>query len=124
MRQEETQDTTVHFPKSVLPSVRASELPLAGIRILGLIVREQAIDEEGVDYNQGQGESAGDAEGVGDGDALVHGVGVLDGDVLEGEVLMVGFDGIDDPESDHAGTGTVSYEGCRCDGEVSYMRIT
>lgn len=111
MRQEETQDTTVHFPKSVLPSVRASEIPLAGVRILRLIVREQAIDEEGVDYNQGQGESAGDAEGVGDGDALVHGVGVLDGDVLEGEVLVVGFDGIDDPESDHTGTDTVSWGG-------------
>lgn len=109
MRQEETQDTAVHFPESVLPSVWTSQLPLARDRILRLIVREQAIDKEGVGYNQGQGECAGNAEGVGDGDALVYGVRILDGDVLEGEVLVVWFHGIEDPEADDTGTNSVSW---------------
>lgn len=69
---------------------------------------EDAIDEEGVDNDQDEGEGAGDAEGVGDWDALVDGVGVLQGVVLEGKVLVVGFEGVEDGEADHAGTGWVS----------------
>lgn len=67
------------------------------------MVREDAIEEEGVDDDEDKGEEAGDGEGVGDGDAFVDGVGVLEGDVSEGEVLVVGFDGVEDEEADDAG---------------------
>jgi hypothetical protein len=58
------------------------------------VVGEQPIDEESVDDDQDERESTGDAEGVVDGDALVYGVGILEGDILEGEVLVEGFDGV------------------------------
>jgi len=68
------------------------------------VVGKQAIEEEGINDDEGEREGTGDAESVGDGDALVDGVGVLERDVGEGEVLMVGFDGVEDPEADDAGT--------------------
>lgn len=54
-------------------------------------MREQAIDEKGIDDDQDEWEEAGDAEGILDGNALVDGVRVLEGDVAEGEVLVVRF---------------------------------
>lgn len=55
------------------------------------MVREQAIEKEGVDYDEDEREEAGNAEGVLDRDALVDSVGILEGDVVEGEVLVVRF---------------------------------
>lgn len=37
----------------------------------------------------------------------MNGVGILEGDILEGEVLVVGFDGVEDPEADYAGTSSI-----------------
>lgn len=37
----------------------------------------------------------------------MNGVGILEGDVLEGEVLVVGFDGVEDPEADYAGASLI-----------------
>jgi hypothetical protein len=68
------------------------------------VVGEQAIEEEGVDDNEDERKGTGNAEGVGDWDALVDGVGILERDVGEGKVLVVGFDGVEDPEADDAGT--------------------
>lgn len=67
------------------------------------MVGEQAIEEKGVDDNEDEGKGTGYAEGVGDRDAFVDGVGVLKRDVGEGKVLVVGFDGVEDPEADNAG---------------------
>jgi hypothetical protein len=68
------------------------------------VVGEQAIEEEGVDDNEDERKSTGNAEGVGDGDALVDGVRILERDVGEGKVLVVGFDGVEDREADDTGT--------------------
>lgn len=67
-------------------------------------MREQAIDEKGIDDDQDEREKAGDAEGILDGNALVDGVRVLEGDVAEREVLVVRFEGVEDPEADDTGT--------------------
>lgn len=56
------------------------------------MVREQSIDKERVDDDEDKGESTGYAEGVVDGDPFVHSVGILEGGILEGEMLVVGFD--------------------------------
>lgn len=71
-------------------------------------MREEAIDEEGVNDDEGEREGTGDTKGVCDWDALVDGVGILEGVVLEGEVLVVGFNGVEDPEANHAGAEWVS----------------
>jgi hypothetical protein len=68
------------------------------------MVRKQAIDEEGIDDDQDEREEAGDAEGILDGNALVDGVRVLEGVIAEGEVLVIWFKGVEDPEADDAGT--------------------
>jgi hypothetical protein len=94
LRQQQAQDSTIHLPQTVLPSPRAPQLALPRDWVLGLVVGEQPIDEESVDDDQDERESTGDAEGVVDGDALVYGVGILEGDILEGEVLVEGFDGV------------------------------
>lgn len=66
-------------------------------------MREEAIDEEGVDDDEGEREGTGDTKGVCDWDALVDSVWILEGVVLEREVLVVGFNGVEDPEADHTG---------------------
>lgn len=65
-------------------------------------MREKAIEEEGVNDDEEEGKEAGDGEGVGDGDAFVDGVWVLEGEVSEGEVLVEGFDGVEDVKTDDA----------------------
>lgn len=37
----------------------------------------------------------------------MHGVGILEGDICEGEVLVVGFDRVQDPEADYAGANRI-----------------
>lgn len=71
-------------------------------------MRKEAIEEEGIEDNQAQREYAGDTEGDGNGDSLVLGVGVLEGGVGEGEVLVEGFDAIEDPEADYTRTAIAS----------------
>lgn len=71
-------------------------------------MRKEAIEEEGIEDNQAQREYAGDTEGDGNGDSLVLGVGVLEGGVGEGEVLVEGFDAIEDPEADYTCTASAS----------------
>lgn len=104
LREQEAQNPTIHLPQTILPPPWPAQLALAGDRVLRLVVREEAIEEEGVDDYEDEGEEAGDGEGVGYGDAFVDGVGVLEGDVSEGEVLVVGFNGVEDEEADDAGT--------------------
>lgn len=78
------------------------------------MVREQAIDEKGIDDDQDEREKAGDAEGILDGNALVDGVRVLEGDVAEREVLVVRFEGVENPEADDTGTvDKLEGESCR-----------
>lgn len=67
-------------------------------------MREQAIDEESIDDDQDEWEEAGDAEGILDGNALMDGVRVLEGDVAEGEVLVVRLQGVEDPEANDTDT--------------------
>lgn len=68
------------------------------------MVREQAIDPEGVDNDQDQGKDARDGKSEGDRNTLVHGVRVLEGDVAEGEVLVEWLDGVEDVEANDAST--------------------
>lgn len=56
------------------------------------MVGEQAIEEESIDDDKREREEAGDAEGVLNRDALVDGVGILEGDVVQRKVLVVRFD--------------------------------
>ena len=63
-------------------------------------MREEAVDDEGVEGYDEDGADGGDDEGPGDGDALVHGVGVLEGVVLQSEVLVEGLDGVEGEEGD------------------------
>ena len=54
----------------------------------------------------------------------MYGIGILNRDVVEGEVLMVGFDGVEDPETDDTGASEML---ALRDGPalaLSYMRIT
>lgn len=67
-------------------------------------MREEAIEEEGVDDDEKEGEEAGDGEGIYDWDAFVDGVGVLEGGACKGEVLVVGLDRVEDEEADYTGT--------------------
>lgn len=69
------------------------------------MVRENAIKEQRIDDYQSGREGAGYTEGVGDRDSLVDGVRILEGGVGEGEVLVVGLDGVKDPKTDYTGTG-------------------
>lgn len=121
---QQSQDTTIHLPETILPAPGPAQLALAGDRVLRLAVGEDAIDEEGVDDDQDEGECAGDAEGVGDWDALVDGVGVLQGIILQGKVLVVRFEGVEDGEADHAGTRRVSGSMGGGVEEVLYIRMT
>lgn len=64
------------------------------------MVRVEAVDDEGVQSDdEGGREDSDDVEG-GEGDALVGGVGVLQGDVCEGEGLVEGLDGVEGEEED------------------------
>jgi hypothetical protein len=110
LSQQKTQNTAIELPKSVLPAMRTSQLPLPRHRVLWLIVRKQAIDEQGVDDNEDQWETAGYAYGIGHGDAFMYGVRILDGDVVEGEVLVVRLNRVENGEAGNAGTVFVSTE--------------
>lgn len=65
------------------------------------MVREQAIDEESIDDYENEWEETGDAKGVLNRDALVDRIGILEGVVVEGEMLVVWFEGVEDEESNH-----------------------
>ena len=69
-----------------------------------LMVRKQAIDKQGVEDDDDEWESTGDAEGVRHGNAFMYGVRILDGDVIEGEVLVKGLDRVENREASNAGT--------------------
>lgn len=90
---------------------------------------EQAIDEERVDDDQGEGKGSGDTEGVGDWNTFVDSVRVLKGVVLEGEVLVVRFEGIKNPKADYAGAEWSQFRfnaesGPAGEGCIAYIRIT
>lgn len=89
--------------------MRTSQLPLPR-RVQWLIVRKQAIDEQGVDDNKNQWENAGYAYGIGHRDPFMYGIRILDGDVVEGEVLVVGLDLVENGEAGNTGTVFVSTE--------------
>lgn len=69
-----------------------------------LMVRKQAIDKQGVEDDENEWESTGDAEGVRHGNTFMYGVRILDGDVGEGEVLVEGLDRVENGEAGNAGT--------------------
>jgi hypothetical protein len=55
-------------------------------------VREDAVDDHGVEDDDEHGESNGDDTGHGDGNAFMFGERVVQGVVVEGEGLVEGFD--------------------------------
>lgn len=59
---------------------------------------EEAVDDEGVDYDDGGGEDACEEEAEAYGDAFGVCVGVLEGVVLLGEGLVEGFDEVEEVE--------------------------
>jgi hypothetical protein len=63
------------------------------------VVGEEAIDDEGVYYDDTGGDYAGEEEAEGDGDTFVDGVRVLERPVLLGEWLVVGFDAVEEVEA-------------------------
>jgi len=71
------------------------------------VVGKEAIDEEGVDGDDHHGEAKGEREGLLDRHMFVFGVWILDGNVSQGEVLVVRFDRVKDVESNDEGTVAV-----------------
>ena len=58
------------------------------------MVGKEAIEQEGIDDDQDQGEETRYAECVLNRDALMHSIRVLKGNIAEGEVLVERFDRI------------------------------
>lgn len=57
----------------------------------------------------------------------MYGIGILDGNVLEREVLMIWLNRVEDPKADHAGTVQMQVlESCFVgqEGKGPYIRIT
>lgn len=71
-------------------------------------MREQSIDEQRVDGDGNEGDNSGQAQGHGHRNRLVNGIGVLQGDVFEGERLVEGFDGIENVEAGDTGAVVLS----------------
>lgn len=83
LRQEQTQNSTIQFPQPILPSIPARQLPPPRRRFLGrrLVVRKEAIDDEGIDGDDDDGEGQRDQESLLDGNALLNGIGILQANV-------------------------------------------
>lgn len=61
-------------------------------------MREDAVDDHGVEGDDDNGEADGENGGHGHGHALVLRVGIVQGPILEGEGLVEGLDLVDDDE--------------------------
>lgn len=128
LRKHKAQKATVKLPQPIFPPIWTCKpfLPRYGVY---LVVRKQSVDEESVNEDDGEGGHARDTERHPHRDALMDGIRILEGFVLEGERLMIRFDGVDDVESDDAGTvwqlvlaGAILGDFDR--GSVTNMRIT
>jgi len=97
--QSQAQDAAVQLPQPVfkpIPSRQALDAGSASKH--ARLVREQAIDDECVNSNDGSRSSNDiDAEPL-DGHAFLDGKGVVQGVVVEGEVLVERWDLVDDGE--------------------------
>lgn len=81
LSEEKAQPTTVELPEPVCEAI-------SGPRVGGAsVMREPAVDEEGVDANDDGREETRNDQGPGYGHSLLDRVGVLYGDVVEGKVL-------------------------------------
>lgn len=67
-------------------------------------MREQAVNEQRIHCDYDEGGNAGDEQGFLDRNALMGGIGVLDGYVSQREMLVIGFDGIENVETSNATT--------------------
>jgi hypothetical protein len=65
-------------------------------------MREQTVNEQRIHCNYGEGDNAGDEQGFLDRNALVDGIGILDGYVSQREMLVIGLDGIENVETRNA----------------------
>lgn len=65
-------------------------------------MREQTVNEQRIHRNYDEGGDAGDEQGCLNRNALVDGIRVLDGYVSQREMLVIGFDGIENVETNNA----------------------
>lgn len=73
-------------------------------------MRKQAVENDRVEYDSKDGETACYGQSHRHGDSFVDGIWILEGVVFEGEVLVEGFDLIDDEE-------------CNDEGSVGFYRV-
>jgi hypothetical protein len=73
-------------------------------------VGEYAVDNHGVEGNDGNGEADCEDGGHGDGDALMLCKGIVEGPVLEGEGLVEGLDLVDGHEDGEEDAATIRKE--------------
>jgi hypothetical protein len=65
-------------------------------------MREQTVNEQRINCDYDEGGNAGDEQGCLDRNALVDGIRVLDVYVSQREMLVIGFDGIENVETSNA----------------------
>lgn len=65
LREQQSQNPTVHLPKPILPSPRTAQLALPRHRVLWFVVGEEAVQKESVDDDENQGQEARDGKGLG-----------------------------------------------------------
>lgn len=82
LSEEQAEDSAIEFPKAVLEGVFVPSA-MSSCRM-----RKNAIDDEGVEANDDNGDDEGDDQSGANGDALVFSIRILEGVVLESEVLV------------------------------------
>ena len=70
----------------------------------GLLMREDAVDDEGVESDNDNRNDSTDGQGETNADPLFHCKGILKGIVLEGEMLVKRFNGVERVEDDDQST--------------------
>lgn len=63
LREQQSQNPTVHLPETIFPSPRTAQLALPGDRVLRFVVGEEAVQEESIDDDDNQREKTGDGQG-------------------------------------------------------------